>query len=262
MGDLDFHLLEQKFNIRTTQLDDAVITIAAKDLLLPNQATTFLNEYATILRATDTTAAAAYFAGNFCGVALAMLYSVSTWNSTLNMSLSNETIQIYPEQSRYRYAFVLKDWTVLEGPVEEPERSLWRLQAWTRFYGETVRPLFERLSADSGLHISQLWGQFPTRFNYFMATQQQETCSTRLKSDYEAMLQELEGSVFGCSHNPLQVKIRYLEDARNPNEQVRMKNVCCLYYKTGEEQYCYTCPKLKPEERERIKAKLQAASVH
>jgi ferric iron reductase protein FhuF len=187
----------------------------------------------------------------------------------LDFSLSNITLQIYLVNDYYRFIYVLKQDAASDVPVEKEARTKHLHSLFADFYGQTIRPLFELASVSSGFEVGQLWGQIPTYLNYYMehfkAESDEAEFHSRLDSDYGILLHELEPSIFGRKKHPLNVKVRMIEDARDPNKQVRMKNACCLYYKTEGGIYCYTCPRNKEEDRvafrERLKEEAQAAAL-
>lgn len=272
MHGLDRDWLEQRFSIRQTERSDALLTVRADAILTSEGAAAFLNEYALHLQATDVTAAAAYCCANFSWTALALHYSVGVWNVAFELPLSSILLQLYRDQGQLKCTLTLTDWIIEAGPEDVSERSSWRDRKLAHYYSETARPLIESLSAVSGLDVNQLWGQLPTRFNYQFALLEKElsqaglpdgqSAAARLLDDYRAVCNEWDGSAFGRRSNPLNVNIRYMEDYRDPEAQVRMKNVCCLYYKTGKQEYCYTCPRLKAEDREKVKERLLTAGKH
>ncbi|RXZ84807.1 (2Fe-2S)-binding protein [Paenibacillaceae bacterium] len=253
MAMLDFDTLEEKFGIRLLEASEAVYTVNAADLLNETHMRDFIAAYGPMMKALDDTAAAAYFSSWLSGIALAQQYMVSIYNTALDLSLANISVCLIPASGYTRIAFHLHQWRENEGPSASLARGFWREAVLTEFYGETMRPLMERLSAVSGLHIGQLWGQLPTKFNYYMAAFQKitrrESQRKRLADDYEYLKQELDPAVFGRSKNPFDVKPRMIEHLLDASQQVRMKNSCCRYIHTENGDYCYTCPRLKEEER-------------
>jgi ferric iron reductase protein FhuF len=275
MEAIDYKKLEQKFNITLIEREQPFFSVCAEELLNPDTMNLLLHTYGPLIKANDLTAPATYFSGNLGMLALALQYSISIWNRSLDLSLSNITVQLYKdnEAGYIRFAFVLHNKSEEEAPTDAVERGIWLKQVLTQFYKLSARPIIESLSRVSAFDAGQLWGQLPTRFNYNMdlfgkeldaAAQECGADAAAIAADKARLIEDygflrgLEGSLFGRTKNPLDVKIRYIEDSRDPNKQVRMKNACCLYYKTGEGQYCYTCPRLKESDREQMRIKFRA----
>lgn len=249
---LDFNSLEKKFSILLLNDENAVYSVNAADLLDPAAMHKLVTLYASRIKALDPTAAAAYFAGSFANVALALQYTVSVYNTAIDFSLSNLIIELIPEETYTRVAFCLRTWREEEGPADKEQREDWLQKVYTTFYGDTARPLFDRLSAETGLHIGQLWGQLPTTFHYYLdvfSSELRQSTVTRLLADYTILCHQMDPAVFGCRKNPFDVRIRMVESLQSPDKLIRLKNKCCLYVKTDGGSYCYTCPRLTEADR-------------
>ncbi|MCL6457541.1 MAG: hypothetical protein K6T85_05995, partial [Gorillibacterium sp.] len=164
---LDFDKLEKRFSISLLKQENAIYSVAAIDLLKPEEMRKFVDQYAPLIKALDATAVAAYFAGWFANVALALQYSVSVYNTALDLSLANLTVELVQDEGYAQIIFCLDRWQEQDAPANDDQgRVQWLNGVYADFYGETVKPLFTSLSAVSGLPIGQLWGQFPTKLYY------------------------------------------------------------------------------------------------
>lgn len=259
---MDLKKLEDVFRISLEDKKNSVYTVALIDLLEPARMTEFLTAYAPLIKAKGVEAAAAFFCSWFSSLSLAQQFSISTENKAIGLSLNNLTMQLFPEGEYYQITFRIARLEYTDAPENGAARMVWRNQQLEGFYAKTVRPVFEALALASGMNMEQIWGQLPTKFNYYIPTWIAEMAEDSLKhiigADYHALTHELDASIFGCRKNPFDVIIRMIEDLRDPSKQLKMKNACCLYYQTGEGEYCYTCPRLKPEERTERRAKFQA----
>lgn len=263
---MDFELLEQKFNVTLKNRDNAVFSMKAVEMIKPENMNQLLTVYSPLIKAIDNSPAAAYFCKLFSGAAMALQYMISVENKAANFSLENLTIQLYPKDGYYSFSYKVDRWSIQNGPSFNSERSDWLQQVYADFYGKTVKPLFESASKSGLIDMSLLWGQLPTYFNYYIELLTDSDVSTHKEQiihDYEYLKYQVSPNVFGCKKNPFDVKIRMIEDLRDPNKQLRMKNVCCQFYRTGEERYCYTCPRMKEDEREarRCEARQQVTTV-
>lgn len=254
IGKLDFDTLETKFNIRLVKPTDALYSSSAVELLDPIHMQSFVAYYASLIKALDYKVAAAYFSNWFSGVALALQYTVSIYNIALDLSLPNLTIHVTPVEGHTQVSFCLNRWREQVAPLGEQERLEWRHDVLAGFYGNTMRPLVESLSSVSNMNVGQIWGQLPTKFSnnldIFKKSTRHLKEKQRLVDDYYFLTKELSPYIFGRTQNPFDVKFRMVEDLRDPEQQIRMNNVCCQYVRTEEGVYCYNCPRMTDDDRE------------
>lgn len=251
---MDFAQLEQNFFISIKKKENALFSIPAEKAVHTDNMKLLLETYAPLMKALEPKAAAAYFGGWISSLPLCLQYTLSTENKTIDLSLANIEIQLYcKEGENWYFSFVVNRWSEQEGPEDEAERTVWRKQVLSKFYQQTMRPLYEAAAQVCDLDAGQLWGQLPTKFNYYIEhfMEQAKTCliKERIEQDYRFMKEEMEPEVFGRKKNPFDVKLRYVPDWRDESKQLMQKNVCCRYYLTEEGQYCYTCPRLKESDR-------------
>lgn len=249
-GDMDYGKLEQTFGIRFSQQEHAILTVNAADLLRADAMQQFLDEYAPLLKAHTMDAAGAIFGSTFGSFALGYQAAMSLYNQRLTVSPEQITLQLISMGTYYKIAFCLPE--AVEAGPEGEARADWVQQSLASFYSQTILPLFRSIADISGIPIGHLWGQMPTYSNYYIdyLLGQLDDCSTknRLADDYE-LLRQLDPAIMERPKNPFTVKPRWIEDLRDSNKQMRMKNVCCMYYKTGSNDYCFSCPKLKESDR-------------
>ncbi|MFC4099223.1 (2Fe-2S)-binding protein [Paenibacillus xanthanilyticus] len=249
---IDYGKLEQTFGIRTSLQEQALMTVPAADLLRPEVVREVLDTYVPLLQAEGLDTVGAIFGSTFGSFAQGYQAALSLWNRRLPASLDQVTLQLISMGTYYKISFVIGT-DCPEGPTGEAEREAWVTNALGEFYHETILPIFRSIEAVSGMNIGHLWGQMPTYSNYYveylLTTLEDEAAKTRLSQDYE-LLKQLDPALLDRAKNPFTAKPRYIEDMRDCNKQVRMKNVCCMYYKTSAKEYCYTCPKLKENDRE------------
>lgn len=256
-----------KFDLHPSPPEDAVHTFRTTDLTEEEGMRAFVAAYRPMMKALDDKAVAAYFGGWFSSVAMALQYSVSLYSAVPQMNLSNLFIHLIPSGQYCRVAFSLESWEMNEAPADPPGRTMWRNEVITRFYSETAGPLFRMMSVVSGLILGEIWGQMPTKFNYYIETLAAAAASEKLlatvQEDYDYLKDELPAEVFLLPRNPFHVKLRRIESLADPEKTVLMRNRCCMYYRTEGGNYCYTCPRIKEEERasRRTEFRKQAASA-
>ncbi|WP_162551184.1 (2Fe-2S)-binding protein [Paenibacillus tepidiphilus] len=259
-----------KFDLHPAPPQDALHSFPLAGLLEPEGMKSFIACYGPMMKALDDKAAAAYFGGWFASVALAVQYSISVYSAVPVIKLEDLSVHLIPANGFCRVAFSLEPWVMASAPEAAADRENWRSKVFEAFYHDTAAPLLLTLSTVTGLSLSEIWGQQPTKFNYYVELlsssgtdlngNENTLPAGRIAEDYRA-LKELDGSVFGLRRNPFQVTVRKIEALETPDKLINMRNRCCQYYRTEGGSYCYTCPRLKEEERaaRRVEFRQQAA---
>jgi len=246
--------LQKKFGIRTDAVTGSY-SIELRLLLHDEEAKRFLDEYNVVIRGEDRAVAAVFCAGWLSKIALGLQYAISVWQIAPDFSIPNMTLHWTTNNHKMSYFIEMSHWQAVLAPENEVDRRGWLESVMERFYFATARPLLESLSAASGLHIQQLWGQWPTRFyrehQTWLEEQHNEAIKNRLHEDYRFLREELDPeAAFARKKNPFAVKIRPLPPLVDPDYRPPMKTACCLYYRTEGSDYCYTCPRLNEQQRE------------
>ncbi|MRN54460.1 (2Fe-2S)-binding protein [Paenibacillus monticola] len=254
MNETQLKDISSKFDLQPTPPEGTLHCFVALELTNEEKMRAFVGIYGPLMKALDDRAVAAYFANWLSMLALSVQYSVTLYDSVPDINLSNLQIHLIPANGYCRVAFSLKDWQMTEAPLaDELRRETWRNETLVRFYRDTMAPLLNTMAEVSGLVASEVWGQLPTKFNYYVEILVKEigdpTVVRRLQEDYQYLINNVPAEVFGISRNPFQVTVRTIEDLADPDKNVQMRNRCCLYYRTEGGSYCYTCPRLKEEER-------------
>lgn len=247
-----------KFDLHPAVPEGAVHSFAARELTRENGMRAFIECYRPLIKGLDDKAAATYFAGAFGNVALAVQYALSVYSVMPEVSLSGLSVHLIPAEGYWRVAFSLGGWAFTPAPADAEQRLAWRNDRLTQFYRETAEPLFSALSNVTGLGLSEIWGQLPTKFNYYLELLAAGSANTglmeTLQADYNYLKDEMPASVFQLPRNPFHVTVRRIEALADAASTVQMRNRCCLYYRTEGGSYCYTCPRLKEEERAKRRA--------
>ncbi|ULO10109.1 (2Fe-2S)-binding protein [Paenibacillus sp. 19GGS1-52] len=253
MNETQLKDLSSKFDLHTTPPEGTLHSFVALELTNEENMRAFVGTYRPLMKALDDRAVAAYFANWLSTLALAVQYSLTFYLSVPVINLSNLQIHLIPANGYCRVAFSLKGWRMTEAPIDEVGREAWRDEVLVLFYRDTMAPLLNKMAEVGGLPMSEVWGQLPTKFNYYIEILAKEmgdpSLVHRLYQDYQYLVKDVPAEVFGISRNPFQVLVRTIEDIADPDKNVQMRNRCCLYYRTDGGSYCYTCPRLKEEER-------------
>lgn len=258
-------ICRERYWIDTAEHEEAVFSIPCAELAAPAGMRRLLEAYGTHIRALDVQVPAAYFCGSLAPLGVALQTAVSAANRSFDFSPEHMTVDIRYLDGKYPIvAFRLHHWQTDEAPASPADRKLWLESVYTAFYGRLIRPLIEAAAAASASPIGSLWGQLPSKYNYYMnvwksGLEAGETeIGQRIDADYDALLR-LPPTVFGRTRHPLSVRIKEIASLTEPGGTTAMKSACCLYYRTEGGQYCYACPKLKEEERASRRAAYEAA---
>lgn len=241
-----------RFNLHYSTPQGALYTFSALDLTEKEHLEAFVRCYGPLLKALDDKVVAAYFANWFSNVALSIQYSLSVYSSVLDVSLSNLLLHLVPSERYCMITFSLREVRILQ-PSTHLKREDWRAEVLTRFYKDTAAPLIQLMSQVCGLAVGEVWGQLPTKFNYYMELWQNEIRDSsqlqNLREDYHYLKHGLPVEVFSLSKNPFLVTVRKVESLQDPESTIPLRNRCCLHYRTVDGDYCYNCPRIKEEKR-------------
>lgn len=265
MNEAIMRLLEDNYDISAKDRENVVYSCALTDLLDEGNMKRFLERYTPMVKGTEQSVGEVYMANWFRGPMLGLIYLLSVWNKSLDLSLNNLTVLIYTaaynEQIYYRCGFLLNRFELIDGPEQQIANIEWTKECLGNYFEHTVRPIYESIARAGSLQIGMLWSQLPTSLEYgyelLMKSDESEHVKKLLTRNYHLM-KSLDGQRFGRNKNPLDVKIRMTESMDNPDTQVRMKFACCLYYLVEDGYYCFTCPRLKESEREERRMECRA----
>ncbi|WP_010275552.1 hypothetical protein [Paenibacillus senegalensis] len=264
VGDqLDFDYLQARYRITLRDVENTLFTATLKDLLDQRHMERFVHFFVPLWKAKGPIVAAAYLGSWLGTLCSAMQESMSRYDAIPVMTLERLTLQVYEEDGRRRCAFRLADSTMDEAPSKE--RAIWRNIRLESFYGELIKPLLQSAAHATGAPLRDLWGQFVTRMYNEQERWLRETESEQrkelIRDDFEALRIGLQPSVFGIPKNPFNVKIRWIDSPHVQGESIRMRSSCChAYYTETDHGYCYSCPRMREEEREVKKRAMLAAN--
>ena len=260
MDGIDFGFLENSLYFTQNDIRPAVLTVQAAELLHPAEMDRFIRTYMPLIKTDDPAVAGTFFCGWFRSVCLVQQYVVSVHDTSLDLSLSNLTVHLYPKNDRYGFAFRCNEMREFQAPPVL--RKTWLKEVFTALYRDQVRPLVESVSRSTRANTGLLWGQFATGFHYYLNVFAERVGDgfrrRQIAEDYRFLREQLDGAVFGRKKNPFDVNVRYVDNPWEPGKPLPMKATCCMYYRTEGGDFCYTCPKLTEAERAERKAAILA----
>ncbi|MFE5323729.1 hypothetical protein ACFQ88_34130 [Paenibacillus sp. NPDC056579] len=263
MERFDAAYYDKQFYVTLEDKPDTMYGATLSSLLHQEGAASFIGTYAPLIKALETDVAGTYFASWFGAVCAAFQYSLWHDNAVASLSLDRVEVQLFKIEHRTGVAFRVNSWVAEPLPAENREAAV--LAAMEAFYGQQVKPLLESVAEAAGINVGQLWGVMGTRMHYAMDRWLQEAQTDeereRVRQDFDTLFYSLEPEVFGRKKNPFDIRFRMMENPRIPGEQMRIKAVCCLAYKTDTGHgYCFTCPRLTESEREEKVSKIKAGA--
>lgn len=255
--------IAEQFGVTTEFHSDPLFAIAGSRLMTECGIQELISAYAPLMKALEPAAAGAYFIGRLSSLNLAMHYML-TQDELIDLAPELWTLQIYRHEKGYiEFRYALHEIRPLEGP-KDGERSAWREERLSHWYGTHLRPIVETTAQAVDMDLTHLWKLFPSRLRYMFDHLKEKAASEqeklRIEDEWMFVSKVLDGQVFGRSRNPLDVKFIYLDYPGAPGEpdsQLRMKTACCMFHRTEGGYYCYTCPRMKPVEREERKAQIR-----
>jgi len=262
---IDFDLLKSRYYIHTRPIEGTVLSSAVSHLSDEAKVASFLRQYGQYVGAQDMQAAGVYFA-NWYGIACAaLLFSASTYDQAPDFSPDNLIVHVFEQSGRCRIGFQLRDGSRIS--EAGGDRRVWRNKLYRSFYTEHVFPLMRRIADASNVRITELWAQISLRAHYAndyaLEIAQSQDRRRIVQDDFAFIKQEIEAVHLGCKRNPFDVSYKYTGSPYEAGKPARVKEACCLAYRTEAGQgYCYTCPRLNERAREERKHELsQEASA-
>ncbi|MDR6553032.1 (2Fe-2S)-binding protein [Paenibacillus qinlingensis] len=255
--------IAENYGVTMDSHPDPIFTMEGTVLLTKRGMEELLYLYSPLMKALEPAAAGAYLISRLGSLNAAMQYMV-THDELVDLSPELWSLQMYRSEKGFiEFRVVLQEIRKLSGPLCGL-RNEWREEHLSRWYAETIRPLVEAIAAAADMDIMHLWKIVPGRlriiFGQWKAASTSEEWQARYEEDHLFVTKELKGEVFGRLRNPLFVKVVNLDYPGNPGEPdtpIKMKTACCMFYRTEGGQYCYTCPRMKPQEREERKEQLR-----
>lgn len=260
-------LLEDKFDLTAIKRENAVYSCPAADLLDAGKVKRLLENYTAMIKGKEQSVGEVYMAGWLRGPMLGLIYMLAVWNKAVSLSLDRLTVQIYKVEHNnkdyYRCEFLVDRVELEGGPEDSQKFEEWAKDKMSRFFEFTVRPVMESIASAGTLKAGMLWSQLPTSLEYghelLMNSEESDTAKERAKRIY-SIIKTLDGARFGRAKNPLDVNLRMTESMDDPNKQMRIKYACCLYYLVEDGYYCFTCPRIKENDRAERRAECRAAA--
>ncbi|WP_127532006.1 (2Fe-2S)-binding protein [Paenibacillus kobensis] len=255
-------LMEQQFGLTFQPHPSPIASFKLSDLYDEPHMKRLLDVYTPLIQGLDPTVGGMYLTSSFILFSAALHYMVAIHPSAIDFSPERFTAEVVYIEGTYSYYTVrFRVDELVAVAIDPSRREQQRNELFDRLYSNTIRPLIELLSDVSGTPRIQMWGSFPRityAYEHLIAIEQDPQRKQQLQDDFRYTTEEMPPDAFGTKRNPYKHTYRLLDNPYNPEQPYRMKPTCCNYYLTEGGYYCYTCPRLKPMEREERKQKILA----
>ena len=235
-------ILEQLHRFRlTTEKMDSPLSIEVKSLLDEQQLEKYLESLGHHIETTDRKVAASIFVKRYAFLAVIYLYAMTSWDEKLNIAYENLSIETDEQNKLWLPGFHFHDF---QFESRQNDRKEWRKKCIEDLFKNHITPILDLLSQTTRVSKLILFENIAVYIFWlyekvFMEEGTPADIVDRSKEDFQYILYEAEGSLFGNDDvNPL---VRYYQKV-DPNE-VRKRSTCCYSYLTDKNEYCSTCPR-------------------
>jgi len=254
--------MEQQFGLTFEPHPSPIAAFKLIDLFEETRMKQLLDVYTPLIKGLEPTVGGMYLTSSFISFGAALHYMVAVRSEAIDFSAERFTAEVVHINGNYSYYTVrFRVDELVPIAINPQRRERQRDELFAGLYGRTIRPLIEKLSEVSGTPRMQMWGAFPRityAYEHLIAIEQDAQRKRQLQDDFRYTTEEMPPDAFGTKRNPYNHTYRLLDNPYNPDQPYRMKPTCCMYYRTEGGHYCYTCPRLKPKDREERKQKIVA----
>lgn len=234
--------LRKAFRLRT--LDEAdTRSVISGEMLNADICADVLDTIMPLIGASDRTIAASLLTKRLSFLLTGnVLYGMSVFDKGLHLSL---------DASRLEYAHDNGLWTsslpaALTVTGYAPgARDAWREKVVGGLFRDFIAPIWQHLSAVSGLPAQILWENCAVRVYSLYEGRMEglnEAQASRQQADFAWLIAEADPALFGLNWNPLK-RFRRPAQRNGAGEAVRFRRTCCFYYKASTPvEYCLNCP--------------------
>jgi siderophore-iron reductase FhuF len=196
----------------------------------------FMEKLAFAIGSPSERAAASIFIKRYAFIAVISLFSMTTANKKLNLSLENIEMEEAERGKDWLPMISLKDPSVEEWNGED--RNEWRKGVYRDLFAHNIYPIIEHFEKTLKVSKLILWENIAVYLFWLYETELNEIENPNVQSDFKFLIKEAEGNLFGNYHlNPIQ---KYYS-VKHSQDEIRMRKTCCFTYQLGTKR-CKTCP--------------------
>jgi len=242
---LDAELEELKELRLATEKTNSPLSVQVNSLLDEDQLKAYLKQLSGHLQSANHMVASSIFIKRYAFVPVIFLYAMSAWNRKLDISFSNISIESDEQKGLWLPKFYFKDFQSEETGADRDE---WRRKCLAALFQDHLSPLINHVSRTAKVSKLILWENIAIYLFWLYETVlikegTSEEVKARANKDFQYLIFEAPGSLFGDYHNnPL---VKYYNERvflQNAQKSIRPRNTCCLAYLTKGQKHCSSCP--------------------
>ncbi|WP_170105539.1 IucA/IucC family C-terminal-domain containing protein [Desmospora activa] len=171
------------------------------------------------------------------------------------LSRLDQAITVTPERWALRFgegwdvSLVLPTEPAVTVPSSADERPLWRQLAVRAFFHDHLAPVIHAFS--DHLSPSVCWESARLYLYHYYESWEREAESIQvqkqLQDDLHFLIDRNNPWIDGRTPNPLSIPFRLVKLPEEPDQSMRVRRTCCLYYRLPDAICCTTCPRRKHE---------------
>ncbi len=245
----ELEYLKKNFSMRINKSIDQFHSIPSIDLLDEEKCIKYLDSLTRILQSPSRMITASQFSKRYAFLTVApSLYSMTMYNKKLDVSIGNCCIESANHHKSWSSYISLKDYQVKE--LTNKNRNEMRDEIIKTVFNEHLVKIWRSISNVANVPMSILWENTAIRvyslYEKRISGETDENQKSRLHDDYQYLLKDASGSLFGETENPLAKFNNPKCTIATSDQSVRIRKTCCFYYKVAANgKYCSTCPKIK-----------------
>lgn len=259
----DFSLTERFFNISPGGASDPSFEMPASNWHLPSEAFLALHTAGRMYKAFGLTLPASFAGITLFNLVFTKLLFLAKHDRLLDLDLGNLDFQLGIRNGYVFLGYRIREVRFAELPLSGREQAL--EEHWRAYFADQINPAVDTMAAGAGVKPDLIWNQFGGRLaamrEYMAETESDAAFTDRLDRESEVLGERLRPEAFGRRKNPFHHRPRYVDNPWKPGGETMLRSACCMYDCREGGEKCYNCPRLTPEERERMKETILAAAA-
>ena len=242
--------------------DIEALALTGKQIVDEIRLKRFLGEFAHLIGSSQPEVTGSLFIKRYVPVIVGSLYAFIVHDSVIAISLDRISVVWVQDHLRFRL-------TQRDEPITlhaESDRNDMRMKHIMHLYHDNIKPVWNAIMNVTGIDEQTLWATL----SYLLAYWKEEWIRSaelpeqkkRIEEDYRYITENVWRECFkDIKRNPFICRFLRMDNPMEEGKEILVRAKCCLNYRLpGEDQYCYTCPRLT-EARRLQKFKLAHSTV-